>query len=83
MLPIVQDVAAADQRAALNTLLQQAARDYAAWYEADRRRSVAREGVALAEFRLRGVGARVARGAAAPIDTVEGVLEVQRRTVQL
>jgi outer membrane protein TolC len=43
---------------------------------------VAREGVALAEFRLRAVRARVARGEAAPIDTVEALLEVQRRQVQ-
>ena len=78
----LQRVAEADQRAALNKLLQQAAKDYAVWYEADRRRSVAYEGVALAEFRLRAVRARVGRGEAAPIDTVEALLEVQRRTVQ-
>ena len=78
----LQRVAEADQRAALNKLLQQAAKDYAVWYEADRRRGVAYEGVALAEFRLRAVRARVARGEAAPIDTVEALLEVQRRTVQ-
>ncbi len=75
-------VAEADRRAALNKLLQQTAKDYAAWYEADRRRAVAHEGVALAEFRMRAVRARVARGEAAPIDTVESLLEVQRRTVQ-
>lgn len=78
----LQGVAEADQAAALNKLLLDAAKAYAAWYEADRRRSVAREGVALAEFRLRAVRARVARGEAAPIDTVEAGLEVQRRTVQ-
>jgi outer membrane protein TolC len=78
----LQSVAEADQRAALNKLLQQAAKDYATWYEADRRRAVAYEGVALAEFRLRAVRARVGRGEAAPIDTVEALLEVQRRTVQ-
>ena len=78
----LQRVAEAEQRAALNKLLQQAAKDYAVWYEADRRRSVAHEGVALAEFRLRAVRARVGRGEAAPIDTVEALLEVQRRTIQ-
>lgn len=78
----LQRVAEADRRAALNKLLLEAAKDYASWYEADRRRAVAHEGVALAEFRLRAVRARVGRGEAAPIDTVEALLEVQRRTVQ-
>jgi outer membrane protein TolC len=77
----LQDVAEGDRRAAVNKLLLDAAKDYAAWYEADRRRAVAREGVALAEFRLRAVRARVAAGEAAAIDTVEALLEVQARTV--
>jgi outer membrane protein TolC len=78
----LQEVAEADRAAAVNRLLLAAAKDYATWYEAHRRRQVAREGVSLAEFRLRAVRARVARGEAAPIDTVEGLLEVQRREVQ-
>lgn len=78
----LQDVAEADQNAMVNRLLLDAARTYAAWYEADRRRAVAREGVTLAEFRLRAVRARVASGEAAAIDTLEALLEVQRRQVQ-
>ena len=78
----LQDVAEADQRSALNKLLLEAAKDYAEWYQAERRLAVAREGVELAEFRLRAVRARTARGEAAPIDTLEASLEVQRRTVQ-
>jgi outer membrane protein TolC len=78
----LQTVAEAEQAAALNRLLLGAARTYAGWYEADRRRGVAREGVTLAEFRLRAVRARVERGEAAAIDTVEALLEVQRRQVQ-
>jgi outer membrane protein TolC len=78
----LQGVATADQNAALNRLLLSAAKAYATWYEADRRRGVAREGVLLAEFRLRAVRARVERGEAAAIDTVEALLEVQRRQVQ-
>jgi outer membrane protein TolC len=78
----LQTAAEADQNAAVNKLLLDAAKTYARWYEGDRRRGVAREGVALAEFRLRAVRARVARGEAAPIDTVEALLEVQRRQVQ-
>ena len=75
------DVAEGDRRAALNKLLLSAAKDYAAWYAADRARAIARTGVALAEFRLVAVRARVLRGEVAPIDTVEAQLEVQRRTV--
>jgi outer membrane protein TolC len=78
----LQGAAEADRNAAVNKLLLDAAKSYAAWYEADRRRGVAREGVSLAEFRLRAVRARVASGEAAAIDTVEALLEVQRRQVQ-
>lgn len=78
----LQGAADADRIAATNELLLDAAKTYAAWYEADRRRGVAREGVALAEFRLRAVRARVASGEAAAIDTLEAQLEVQRRQVQ-
>ncbi len=74
-------VADGEQRASLNKLLLSAAKDYAAWYEASRVLAVAQEGVQLAEFRLVAVRARVARGEAAPIDTVEARLEVQRRLV--
>ena len=75
-------VAAADRAAAVNKLLLGAAKDYARWYEASRRLGVAQEGVALAEFRLRAVRARVLNGDAAAIDTVEALVEVQRRQVQ-
>jgi outer membrane protein TolC len=78
----LQGAADADQNAAVNKLLLDAAKAYAAWYEADRRRGVAHEGVSLAEFRLRAVRARVASGEAAAIDTIEALLEVQRRQVQ-
>jgi outer membrane protein TolC len=78
----LQGGADADQRSAVNKLLLDASKVYAAWYEGHRRRGVAREGVTLAEFRLRAVRARVARGEAAAIDTVEALLEVQRRQVQ-
>lgn len=77
----LQEVAEADRRAAVNKLLLSAAKDYARWYEAHRRRSVQAEGLSLAEFRLRAIRARVVRGEAAPIDTIEASLEVQRRDV--
>jgi outer membrane protein TolC len=77
----LQDVAEADRRSALNKLLLSAAKDYARWYEAHRRRMVQREGLSLAEFRLRAIRARVQRGESAAIDTIEASLEVQRRDV--
>ena len=78
----LRDVAEADRAAAVNKLLLAAAKDYAAWLEASRRAAIVREGVALADFRLRATRSRVASGEAAPIDTVEALLELQRRGVQ-
>jgi len=77
----LRDVAAADRQAQVNKLLFAAAKDYAAWYEAWRRRAVAREGVELAETRVRFVRSRFENGDAAAIDTVEAGLELQRRVV--
>jgi hypothetical protein len=42
---------------------------------------IAQEGEALAEFRLQAVRRRVANGESAPIDTIEALLELQRREV--
>ena len=78
----LRGVAEADRAAAVNKLLLGAAKDYGRWYEASRRLGVAREGVALADFRLRAVRARVQNGDAAAIDTVEALVELQRRQVQ-
>jgi len=77
----LRDVAAADRQAQVNKLLFAAAKDYAAWYESWRRRSVAREGLELAETRYRFVRSRFENGDAAAIDTVEAGLELQRRVV--
>ncbi|MCU0649295.1 MAG: TolC family protein [Gemmatimonadaceae bacterium] len=71
----------ADQLAIVNKLLFSATKDYGAWYETWRRRLIAEEGEALARFRLQAVRQRVANGESPPIDTVEAVLEVQRREV--
>lgn len=76
-----RDLGEADRTAILNKLLFSAAKDYGAWYEAWRRRAIAQEGEALAAFRLQAVRARVNNGESAPIDTVEGLLELQRREV--
>ena len=78
----LRGVADADRAAAVNKLLLGAAKDYGRWYEASRRVVVSEEGVALAEFRLRAVRARVVNGDAAAIDTVEALVELQRRQVQ-
>ncbi|MBY0491271.1 MAG: TolC family protein [Gemmatimonadaceae bacterium] len=76
-----RDASDAERSALLNKLLFSASKDYGAWYESWRRRAIAQEGEALAEFRLRAVRGRVANGESAPIDTIEALLEWQRRQV--
>lgn len=76
-----RDAGDADRTAIVNKLLFAAAKDYGVWYESWRRRVIAQEGEALAEFRLQAVRRRVANGESAPIDTIEALLELQRREV--
>lgn len=76
-----RDAGEADRTAIVNKLLFSAAKDYGVWYETWRRRVIAQEGEALAEFRLQAVRRRVANGESAPIDTIEALLELQRREV--
>lgn len=79
----LRDAAEADRQAAVNQLLYEAARDYAAWYRAWRRRQIAREGVQLADLVYRATQIKFVDGDAAAIDTVEAGLEVQVRRVAL
>ena len=74
-------VASAERQLVVNRLLYSAARDYAQWYEAWRRRTIANEGQVLARDRLVAVTRRFEDGDAAAIDTVEAGLEYQRRLV--
>lgn len=76
-------IAAADFRAASNRVILEATRDYARWTEAHRRTKIAREGAAMARARYEFTRTRVASGEAAPMDTVEALLEVQRRNSTL
>jgi outer membrane protein TolC len=76
-----RDAGDADRIGILNKLLFASAKDYGMWYEMWRRRVIAQEGEALADFRLRAVRQRVANGESAPIDTIEALLELQRRQV--
>lgn len=76
-----RDAGDADRVGILNKLLFSAAKDYGAWYESWRRRVIAVEGEGLADFRLRAIRQRVANGESAPIDTIEALLELQRRQV--
>lgn len=78
----LRDYADGDRAAQVNKFLLTAAKLYGEWYEAWRRRALASEAVALADFRLRAVRSRVLQGDAAAIDTIEARLEWQRRTVQ-
>jgi outer membrane protein TolC len=76
-----RDAGDAERVGILNKLLFSAAKDYGAWYETWRRRAIAQEGEALADFRLQAVRQRVVNGESAPIDTIEALLELQRRQV--
>lgn len=76
-----RDAGDADRVGIVNKLLFSAAKDYGVWYESWRRRVIAQEGEALADFRLQAVRRRVANGESAPIDTIEALLELQRRQV--
>ncbi|WP_439643198.1 TolC family protein [Gemmatimonas sp.] len=76
-----RDAGDAERVGLLNKLLFSAAKDYGTWYEMWRRRAIAQEGEALADFRLQAVRQRVANGESAPIDTIEAMLELQRRQV--
>lgn len=78
---LASDAAAADATAQLVRLLQQAARDWGAWYEAEARGRIAADGVVLARFRLDAVRRRVAAGDAAPIDSLEALAEWERRVL--
>lgn len=76
-----RDGAEAEQRAVTNKLLLTAAKDWAGWYESERRAEIANDGVRLAEFRLEAVRRRVRAGDASALDTVEAAVELDRRTV--
>jgi outer membrane protein TolC len=77
--PSWREAADADADATLVRLLQQAARDWGAWYEADARARIARDGVTLARFRLDAVRSRVREGDVAALDSVEALAEWDRR----
>ncbi len=79
----LRDAGEADREAIVNNLVLNAARAYGSWYEAWRRREIAREGVGLAAFRLEAVQAAVERGVSPAVDTLEASIEVQRREVTL
>lgn len=68
--------------AAVNKVLLEATKRYAAWYESAQRLRIATEGLALAEFRRGAMVARFRAGESAALDTLEASLEVERRRVQ-
>lgn len=76
---LATDAADADATAQIARLLQLAARDWGAWFEAEARARIAADGVELARFRLDAVRRRVAAGDAAPIDSLEALAEWERR----
>ncbi len=63
----------------INKLLLEVAKDYWMWYEFWRNARIQSTGLQLADERLRFVRQQIARGERAPIDSIEAVLEVQKR----
>lgn len=78
----LRDGAVADRDGTVNRVLLAATREYARWFEAEQRVTIATEGIRLAQFRFVAVRQRVLNGEAAALDTVEAALEVARRDVQ-
>ncbi len=73
------DLAKANQREQQNELLREASMAYWGWAEAYGQMNIARAVLNLAMARYEGIAERARRGEAAPIDSVEALLEVERR----
>lgn len=73
------DLAKANQREQQNELLRDASFAYWSWAEAYGQMDVARAVLDLAVVRYKGIAERAIRGEAAPIDSVEALLEVEKR----
>ena len=63
----------------INKLLLEVAKDYWVWYEFWRNARIQSTGLQLADERLRFVRQQIATGERAPVDSIEAVLEVQKR----
>jgi len=73
------DLAKANQREQQNDLLREASLAYWSWAEAYGQMDVAKAVLDLAIVRYKGIAERARRGEAAPIDSVEALLEVEKR----
>ncbi len=73
------DLAKANQREQQNELLREASLAYWSWAEAYGQMDVAKAVLDLAIGRYKGIAERARRGEAAPIDSVEALLEVEKR----
>ncbi len=73
------DLAKANQREQQNELLREASFAYWNWAEAYGQLDVAKAVLELAITRYKGIAERARQGEAAPIDSVEALLEVERR----
>lgn len=73
------DLAKANQREQQNELLREASLAYWSWAEAYGQMDVAKAVLDLAVTRYQGIAERARRGEAAPIDSVEALLEVEKR----
>lgn len=65
----------------INKALLEVAKDYWTWFERWRNARIQSEGLQLADERLRFVREQIATGERAPVDSIEAVLEVQKREI--
>jgi len=73
----------AERQKVINKLLFQITKDYLAWNESYRKNLIQRQAYNLTNDRLRFVKDRVIAGDLAPIDSVEAVTELQKRSLSL
>lgn len=75
--------AEAEQVKELNKLILKMAKDYWEWYFAYHQLRLQQQGYELARVRFRGIQQQVAQGDLAAIDTVEALITVQQRDIDL
>ncbi|MCS7005650.1 MAG: TolC family protein [Cytophagales bacterium] len=80
---IFQDIAETEKIKILNKILFSAQKDYWNWYFLYHQREKLDSAMLLAKFRYRAVVQSVLQGDAAPIDTVEALITLQKREIDL
>lgn len=80
---LLQDVAEVERIKLINKLLLEATKAYWEWWEQHATVKLYQESLALADIRLKGINMRAREGDLAAIDTLEALMAVQERQLQL